>query len=793
MSENQTAVPQAGVFAGLNPTQFNPSDPLVLFIIQATIILAFCRIIAIPLGYLRQPRVISEVIAGIILGPTVMGRITGFKETIFPDPSLPFINLIANLGLVFFLFQVGLEVDIQVIKRDWHKSLSVAVAGMALPFGLGAAVSVGLYKLQNEPDISFSSFLLFLGVAMSITAFPVLARILAELKLLRTKVGAITMAAGLINDCTAWVLLALVVALLNSSGGIDALYVFLTAIAFTLFVIFIVGPLYRKLCVATHSFENGPSPLLMTVTLMIVLISAFVTNIIGIHAIFGGFLAGVIVPHEHDLAIKITEKIEDIVNIIFLPLYFTLSGLKTQIGLLDSGSVWGYVILVIFLACFGKIVGCTLAAKLTRMTTREALTVGFLMNCKGLVELIVLNIGHDAGVLNDQIFVIMVVMALVTTFMTTPVVIYLYPEWYQKQTAGDHNPSNQIDVILHKDDEKASTHLSTIAALGQEHYCLLGLVNRVDSIPSIMAMIQLLRDDKLVNNKAIEIHALRLLELTERASAVMKYKDMRETQRQDPVLNVLRTFAKLIGAHSLQTHVDYCSSSEYIKTVSSYSAKVGADMILLPWANRSSVDHDHHDETAIENYQSDLEFIHDAFGIQHAHVGLFVDRGFGQIQEGDFDTTSQIVVLFRATGEPDDQAALLFGLRLQAYRKIDLTVLVESTVEEISFASDSTIRQYMQEKDSSLDMLFSSQNPASNVSCHRVNQRLSGQLLSSTVPRPLKQHDLVLLGRRSSLDDHLSCAHSNDREYEKAIGHLGFDVLKHGVQNTSMLIIQSSH
>ncbi|CAO3591761.1 unnamed protein product [Absidia cylindrospora] len=393
----KSATPQAGVFSGSNPSAFNPNDPIVLFIIQLTIILVFCRLLAVPLGYFRQPKVISEVIAGIILGPSVMGRIPGYMDHIFPAPSLPYLNLVATIGLVFFLFQVGLEVDVKVIRRDWKRSVAVAVAGMALPFGLGAAVSLGLYQLQGDPSIPFGSFLLFLGVAVAITAFPVLARILAELKLLGTKVGAITMAAGLINDCTAWVLLALVVALLNATGGLEALYVFLTTVAFALFLIFLIGPLYYRLCIKTNSFENGPTPLLMTVTLMLVLISAFVTDIIGVHPIFGGFLAGVIIPHERNLPIRITEKIEDIVNILFLPLYFTISGLKTQIGLLNTGIVWGYVILVIVVSCFGKITGCSLAAKLCGMTTRESLAVGFLMNCKGLVELIVLNIGHDAG------------------------------------------------------------------------------------------------------------------------------------------------------------------------------------------------------------------------------------------------------------------------------------------------------------------------------------------------------------------------------------------------------------
>jgi Kef-type K+ transport system membrane component KefB len=260
------------------------------------------------------------VIGGIILGPSVMGRIPNYMNTIFPKDSLPYLNLISTIGLVFFLFQVGLEVDVRLIKQDMRKSLTVGIMGMALPFAMGVAVSYGLYRLQDDDTIPFGSYLLFLGVAMSITAFPVLARILAELRLLKTNVGAITMSAGVMNDCTAWVLLALVVALLNSSGGITALWVFLCAVGYSVVLIFGVGPLYRRLCIHTGSLDNGPTPLVMTVTLLMVLISAFVTDIIGIHPIFGGFLAGVVIPHDGGLAVKITEKIEDMNNIVFLPL-----------------------------------------------------------------------------------------------------------------------------------------------------------------------------------------------------------------------------------------------------------------------------------------------------------------------------------------------------------------------------------------------------------------------------------------------------------------------------------------
>ncbi|KAI8090725.1 Sodium/hydrogen exchanger family-domain-containing protein [Thamnidium elegans] len=690
---------QAGVFSGLNPLQFNASDPIVLFIVQVTVILGFCRLIAIPLSYLRQPRIIAEVIA------------------------------VATLGLVFFLFQVGLEVDIQVIKKDWQKSVAVAVADMALPFGLGGAVSVGLYKIQDDASIPFGSFLLFLGVAMSITAFPVLARILAELKLLRTKVGAITMASG--------VLLALVVALLNSSGGIVALYVFLTATAFTLFVIFVVGPLYRKLCIHTNSFEDGPSPLLMAVTLMIVLICAFVTNIIGVHSIFGGFLAGVIIPHEHDLSIKITEKIEDMVNIIFLPLYFTLSGLKTQIGLLDSGLVWGYVILVIFLACFGKIVGCAVAAKLSGMTTRESLAVGFLMNCKGLVELIGLNIGHDAGVLNDRVFVILVIMALVTTFMTTPVVMFVYPEWYQEKTiavtdyvsvTGD--PTNDID-------RKSIDKISTINTV-EPSYCIITMLNRIESVSSVMALIQLLKHKV---STSVDIHTLRLLELTQRTSVVMKYKDIAETERQDPVLNVFRTFANLIGIKSLKTHLDYSSSADYIKTILDYSTR--------------------------------------------CTVGLFIDRGFGLVRDSDDELSPQVVIVYRE-GCQDDKAAVLFGLQLQVNKKIKVTILREGPADNSAiYTTDTAIQRYCQDQDINKLFLKSNAGIRNNVTCRTV-KTLNGSAVAKSLERPLDERDLVIIGRRGT-DESIT-----EENYESALGKIGFEVLKSGTKNSSVLIIQSA-
>lgn len=278
------------------------------------------RLLGVALTRLNQPRVIAEVIGGIILGPTVMGRIPGFSEHIFPpvtptNSSLTNLNLVANLGLVLFLFLVGLEVDFRVIKKCAKEAAAISLAGMVLPFGLGAAVSVGIFNefIKDNPaltkDVDLGHFILFTGVAMAITAFPVLARILTENKLLQTNVGVIVLAAGVGNDVVGWILLALTIALVNASTGLTALYVLLCAVGWTLALFFLIKPVFLYLCRRTGSLENGPSQLMMTITILLVLVSAWMTDIIGVHAIFGGFLVGLIIPHEGGFAVAMTEKV----------------------------------------------------------------------------------------------------------------------------------------------------------------------------------------------------------------------------------------------------------------------------------------------------------------------------------------------------------------------------------------------------------------------------------------------------------------------------------------------------
>lgn len=406
----------------------------------------------------------------------------------------------------------------------------------------------------------------------------------------------------------------------------------------------------------------------------------------------------------------------------------------------------------------------------------------------------------------------MVVMALVTTFMTTPVVLWLYPEWYQKQTAitaDDNNTQissndNRVDTDADVTFDKDTLKLSTVEAVGLERYRLLTMLNRIESIPSIMALMKLLKRDQMASS--VEVHALRLLELTQRTSAVMKFKDLRETQRQDPVLNVLRTFANLIGIQSLQTHVDLCATVDVVKTVSHYGSDIGADIIILPWINRYVTNNEHYTSTLLDNNHADLEFVNGAFSIQYSNIGLFIDRGFGQIQDGDFDATPQIIVVYRES-IADDRAALLFALRLQACRKINLRVLSHGSDKQIKHASNESVTRYSNNKNATLDDLFAKSNLPSNISCQQITS-LDGTSISRSLSRPLNKHDLVIVGRNSNPKDSASpspvasspnstaavtsTVDAGSKDYEIALGYLGYSIVKSGTKNTSVLIIQAS-
>ncbi|KAJ5824929.1 Cation/H+ exchanger [Penicillium robsamsonii] len=667
MATNATATnstklvsPQGGIIEGGNPTDYDPKNPLVLFIIQAVIIIVLCRLIHWPLSKIRQPRVIAEVIGGIVLGPSVMGRIPGFTDAIFPTTSIPSLNVVANLGLVLFLFLVGLETDLRFLISNWRVALSVSAAGMILPFGLGCAISYGLYhEFHNDPGtkpIAFGTYLLFIGIAMAITAFPVLCRILTELKLLSTRVGVIVLSAGVGNDVVGWILLALCVALVNAGTGITALYVLLVCAAYMLFLTFAFRPLFLRFLEKTGSLQKGPSQSVVALTLLIALASAFFTQVIGVHAIFGGFVIGLICPHEGGFAIKLTEKIEDLVAAIFLPLYFTLSGLSTNLGLLDSGIVWGYVVGVIAIAFIAKVTGGAVASRLCGLLWRESFSIGVLMSCKGLVELIVLNIGLQAKILSTRTFTIFVVMALVTTFLTTPLTTLLYPRWYQIKVERwrrgeidwEGNPIQRDDrndsVALAKNQLKTVPVRRLLVYLrldGLSGVCTVAALLSSKRRASVSSRIHPTKmpkqteqtvEDPITSEEeqdtTLKVHGVRLMELTDRDSSVMKVAAAGEHALWDPVVNTFRAFGDWHDL-SLMAGVSVVPEHSYADTVIGMAQQDTADMLLLPWSETGTLA-DHHNGLEIDDANrfsngAYTSFISDILARVTGHVGILIE------------------------------------------------------------------------------------------------------------------------------------------------------------------------
>src|SRR6478736_8205571 len=398
-----------------------------LLVVQACVIIAASRLIAWLARRVGQPAVIAEVIAGIMLGPSLLGRLApqAFHE-LFPKSSMSGLSLLSQFGLIFFMFLIGLELDPNLLRGRGKSSFAISAAGICVPSVLGAVVALQIYEAQAGAGVPRISFVLFMGIAMSITAFPVLARILAERNLIRTKLGSIALACAAADDVTAWCLLAVVVSVVNSKGAGAALLTTIEALAFAAGMLLLVRPLLARLGGRITTRENLTQNV-VALTFVLLLASALTSELIGIHALFGAFLFGTIMPRQGDYAHALAERLEDFVVVALLPLFFAFSGLRTELGLLSGANDWLLCFGLTAVACIGKFGGSFGVARLTGMSTRESAALGVLMNTRGLMELIVLNIGLDLGVISPKIFTMMVIMALVTTIMTTPVLQLLSP------------------------------------------------------------------------------------------------------------------------------------------------------------------------------------------------------------------------------------------------------------------------------------------------------------------------------------------------------------------------------
>ncbi|CAN5617424.1 hypothetical protein BH10CHL1_BH10CHL1_28790 [soil metagenome] len=399
---------------------------LPILIIQISVILLVARLVGFAFRKIHQPQVMGEMIAGILLGPSLLGWVApGVAAALFPPASLGFLNALSQVGLLLFMFLVGLEFDPKILRGQGHAAVVTSHVSIIVPFVLGIGLSFYLYPKLSNASVNFTSFALFMGIAMSITAFPVLARILTERKMLRSKVGAMTIACAAVDDVTGWSILAAIVLFAQANSGVIPLWLTLAGSAiYILVMLFGLRPLLSKLELIFQRW--GISQDMMTLIFLVILVSGLVTEWLGIHALFGAFLAGVIMPKQHSFVQALTEKLEYVAIVLLLPLFFAFTGLRTSIGLLNGAEMWFFCGLIILVAITGKFGGSTVAARFTGMSWREASTVGILMNTRGLMELIVLNIGLDIGILSPTLFTMMVIMAIITTLMTAPLLQWVY-------------------------------------------------------------------------------------------------------------------------------------------------------------------------------------------------------------------------------------------------------------------------------------------------------------------------------------------------------------------------------
>lgn len=404
----------------LDSLHHNLTHPLAILLAQIVTIILVARFFGMICKKIGQPSVIGEIIAGIVLGPSFFGSyLPEFSNVLFPSTSLDNLKFLSQIGLIFFMFVVGMELDLRVLRNKAKEAVIISHASIIIPFTLGLVLAYTIYTDFAPKGIEFISFGLFLGIAMSITAFPVLARIVQERGLQKTRIGAMVITCAAADDITAWCLLAGVIAIVKAGSITSSLYIIVLSFIYVVAMIKLVRPFLRRIGNLYDTAEKITKPV-VAIFFLTLLISSYLTEIIGIHALFGAFVAGVIMPDNMKFRKMFIEKIEDVSLVVLLPLFFVFTGLRTEIGLLNSPELWKVCGLIIVVAVVGKFIGSALAAKFVGQNWRDSLTIGALMNTRGLMELVVLNIGYDLGVLTKEVFAMMVIMALATTFMTGP-------------------------------------------------------------------------------------------------------------------------------------------------------------------------------------------------------------------------------------------------------------------------------------------------------------------------------------------------------------------------------------
>ena len=475
--------------------QYNFQDPLAILLAQIITIILVARVFGWIFKKIGQPSVIGEIIAGIVLGPSLLGLyFPEFSSTLFPVESLGNLKFLSQIGLILFMFVIGMELDLKVLKNKANDAVVISHASIVIPFALGIGLSYFVYNQFAPEGVKFMSFSLFMGIALSITAFPVLARIVQERGIHKTKLGAIVITCAAADDITAWCILAVVIAIVKAGTFVSSLYIIMLAVLYVLAMIFIVKPFLKRIGDLYGSKDTIIKPV-VAIFFLVLILSSYATEVIGIHALFGAFMAGAIMPDVPKFRTIFIEKVEDVALILLLPLFFVFTGLKTEIGLLNDPYLWKVTGFIILVAVVGKFLGSALAAKFVGQSWRDSLTIGALMNTRGLMELIVLNIGLELNVLTPEVFTMMVIMALVTTFMTGPaldLINYIFKTKDGDDTAEPTNDNKYRILISFGDNEKGKSLLRLAN----------GLIKKQKNTSSITAMHLSLSDE--VNTFNIE-------------------------------------------------------------------------------------------------------------------------------------------------------------------------------------------------------------------------------------------------------------------------------------------------